>query len=116
MAERRVDFDDASAYDRYMGRWSRAIGGKFFAWLDAPQKRAWLDVGCGTGAFTDLILTQAAPERVIGIDPSPAQIEHVTRTLTAPQAAFRVGSAVELPFGDGEFDVVVSALVIHFFP
>ena len=116
MAERRVEFDDAAAYDRYMGRWSRAIGGTFLTWLDAPEKRAWLDVGCGTGAFTDLILARAAPERVIGIDPSPAQIEHVTRTLAAPRAAFRVGSAVELPFGDGEFDVVVSALVIHFFP
>jgi SAM-dependent methyltransferase len=116
MTQTPVAFDDADAYERYMGRWSRAIGAKFLAWLDAPQKRSWLDVGCGTGAFTELILAHAAPESVTGIDPSPAQIEHARRTLMASPAEFRVGSAMELPFATGEFDVVVSALVIHFFP
>ena len=37
MAETKIAFDDADAYDRYMGRWSRAIGEKFLAWLDAPK-------------------------------------------------------------------------------
>src|SRR5262245_359616 len=116
MAEAPVPFDDAVAYDRYMGRWSRAIGEKFLAWLDPPEKRGWLEVGCGTGAFTDLILTRAAAESIIGVDPSPSQVEHVKRTVTTPQADFRIGTAIDLPFGTGEFDVVVSALVIHFVP
>jgi ubiquinone/menaquinone biosynthesis C-methylase UbiE len=116
MAETRVAFDDAHAYDRYMGRWSRAIGEKFLVWLDAPENRDWLDVGCGTGAFTELVLTQAAPRTIVGIDPSPPQVEHATRTVTAPQADFRTASAIDLPFGTGAFDVVVSALVIHFLP
>src|SRR6185295_2758609 len=76
MAETRVAFDDGDAYDRYMGRWSRAIAENFLAWLDPPSHRRWLDVGCGTGAFTDVILGQAAPEKIIAIDPSPQQIEH----------------------------------------
>lgn len=116
MTETRVAFDDARAYDCYMGRWSRAIGEKFLAWLDPPANRRWLDVGCGTGAFTELVLARAAPEKVTGIDPSPAQVEHAKRSVTTPQADFRAGSAMDLPFGTGEFDVVVSALVIHFFP
>jgi len=116
MTETPVAFDDARAYDRYMGRWSRAIGEKFLAWLDPPANRRWLDVGCGTGAFTELVLARAAPETITGIDPSPAQVEHAKRSVTAPQADFRAGSAMDLPFGTGEFDVVVSALVIHFFP
>src|SRR5690242_4711289 len=99
-----------------MGRWSRAIGENFLAWLDAPTNLRWLDVGCGTGAFTALVLANAAPESVVGIDPSPAQIEHARRTVRAPQVEFREGSATDLPFGPGEFDVVVSALAIHFFP
>ena len=45
MAEARVAFDDADAYERYMGRWSRAIGEKFLAWIDAPKNAYWLDVG-----------------------------------------------------------------------
>src|SRR5262245_1248850 len=116
MAETPVAFDDAAAYDRYMGRWSKAIGEKFLAWLDPPHNRHWLDVGCGTGAFTELILAQAGPKKIIGIDPSPSQVEHATRTVTALHVEFRIGTAIDLPFGAGEFDVVVSALVIHFVP
>jgi ubiquinone/menaquinone biosynthesis C-methylase UbiE len=116
MTETRVAFDDGHAYDRYMGRWSRAIGEQFLAWLDPPATRRWLDVGCGTGAFTELVLARAAPEKIIGIDPSSAQVEHAKRTVTAPQVDFREGTATELPFVTGAFDVVVSALVIHFLP
>jgi len=116
MAETRVAFDDPDAYEQYMGRWSRAIGEKFLAWVGAPKSLSWLDVGCGSGAFTDLIVRRAAPGRIVGIDPSPQQIEHAAKTVTAPQAEFRVGTAIDLPFPDEEFDVVVSALVIHFVP
>jgi SAM-dependent methyltransferase len=116
MAETRVAFDDGDAYERYMGRWSRAIGEKFLVWLDPPANRHWLDVGCGTGAFTEIVLARAAPAKITGIDPSPAQVEHATRTVTAPNVDFHTGSATDLPFRSGEFDVVVSALAIHFFP
>ena len=88
MTETRVAFDDGHAYERYMGRWSRAIGEKFLAWLDPPANRHWLDVGCGTGAFTEIVLARAAPEKITGIDPSPAQVEHAKRTVTAPQRRF----------------------------
>src|SRR5690349_2328096 len=110
MTETRVAFDDADAYDRYMGRWSRAIAAKFLGWLNAPHGRSWLDVGCGTGAFTDLILREAAPRRIVGIDPSPQQVDHAKRTVTASQADFHIGTAIDLPFDATEFDVVVSAL------
>jgi SAM-dependent methyltransferase len=116
MTETQVAFDDGRAYDRYMGRWSRAIGEQFLAWLDAPHNRDWLEVGCGTGVFTGVILAQAAPRQIVGIDPSPPQIEHARRTVTASQADFRIGTAIDLPFRTDEFDVVVSALVIHFIP
>lgn len=116
MAETRVAFDDADAYERYMGRWSRAIGERFIAWLDPPKHASWLDVGCGTGAFTELIVERADPEKVVGIDPSPQHVEHARAFVRAPQADFRPGSALDLPFRAGEFDVVVSALVIHFVP
>ena len=117
MAETRVAFDDADAYDRYMGRWSRAIGRNFLAWLETPKNLRWLEVGCGSGAFSEVIVEQAAPASLTGIDPSPQQIEHAkNRMMAAREADFRVADAMDLPFQPDEFDVVVSALVIHFVP
>jgi ubiquinone/menaquinone biosynthesis C-methylase UbiE len=114
MAETQVAFNDADAYERYMGRWSRAVGENFLAWLAPPKNVHWLDLGCGTGAFTDLILKHAAPASVTGVDPAPAQVEHAKKSF--PAAQFRVGNSMELPFKDNEFDVLASALVLHFIP
>jgi SAM-dependent methyltransferase len=114
MAEVKVTFDAADDYERFMGRWSRAIGEKFLAWLAPPADRGWLDVGCGTGAFSELILRRCAPRSVAGIDPSPAQVDYARKLL--PAATFQVGDSMALPFGENEFDVVASALVIHFIP
>jgi ubiquinone/menaquinone biosynthesis C-methylase UbiE len=114
MAEIKVTFDAADDYERFMGRWSRAIGEGFLGWLQPASGQRWLDVGCGTGAFTQLVLKHCAPKSVAGVDPAPAQIEHARKQT--PQAEFQVADAIALPFGDNEFDIVASALVINFIP
>jgi ubiquinone/menaquinone biosynthesis C-methylase UbiE len=114
MPEIRPAFDDADAYERYMGRWSRAIGEKFLSWLSPPKDARWLDIGCGTAAFSELIAQHCAPQSLSGIDPSPQQIAFAQARL--PQADMRVADSMALPFGDDEFDVVASALVLHFIP
>jgi len=107
-------FDDGAAYERFMGRWSHAAGAIFLDWI-APRKDAhWLDVGCGTGVFTELVLDRCSPATVIAIDPSAAQIELARGKPVAQRADFRVADAQALPFPDGTFDVVASALVINF--
>ena len=114
MAEVKITFDAADDYERFMGRWSRAIGEKFLTWLAPPTGARWLDVGCGTGAFSELIQRRCAPSRVDAIDPSQAQVEYGQKHL--PNVKFRVADSMDLPFADQEFDVVASALVIHFIP
>jgi SAM-dependent methyltransferase len=114
MAETQVAFNDAEAYERYMGQWSRAVGEHFLAWLAPPKNMRWLDLGCGTGAFTDLILKTCAPAAVTGVDPAAAQVAHAAKQF--PAAQFRTGNSMDLPFTDHEFDVVASALVLHFIP
>ena len=48
-------FSDGEAYERLMGRWSQPVGEAFLDWLDVPKGMRWLDVGCGNGAFTEVL-------------------------------------------------------------
>ncbi len=114
MAETQVSFNATDQYERFMGRWSRAVGEKFIDWLAPPRNARWLDAGCGTGAFSELIARRCAPASLIGIDPSQPQIDFAHKSF--PDLDFRVGDAIAIGFADNEFDVVVSALVIHFIP
>lgn len=114
MADNTTVFNAADDYERFMGRWSRAIGEKFLDWIAAPSNAQWLDVGCGTGAFSELIAKRCAPASITGIDPSAAQVDYARKLL--PAHIFEVADSMALPFGDAAFDVVASALVIHFIP
>jgi len=61
MTETASFFADGQAYERLMGRWSRAAGELFLDWLSLPKGLKWLDVGCGTGAFTELVIPRTSP-------------------------------------------------------
>jgi ubiquinone/menaquinone biosynthesis C-methylase UbiE len=113
LQESKISFDDSQAYERFMGRWSRAAGAVFLDWLGPPAGASWLDVGCGTGIFTELILKTCAPDVVWGVDAAPAQVAHAS-ARAGGQARFLVAAAEALPFVDASFDVVSSALVINF--
>jgi SAM-dependent methyltransferase len=116
MAHATIAFDDARAYEHFMGRWSRAIGTAFLEWLAPAQGARWLDVGCGTGAFTELLLDTCAPAAVAAIDPAVSQIDYARHRLPAGSVDVRVADAQEIPFADDAFDIVASALAINFVP
>jgi ubiquinone/menaquinone biosynthesis C-methylase UbiE len=116
MAEQQFRFDDGAGYERMMGVWSRLAGETFLDWLMPRSGLRWIDIGCGTGAFTELLVERCAPAEVQGIDPSEAQLVFA-RTRPASRAAqFRQGNAMALPFPDDRFDAAVMALVIFFVP
>jgi ubiquinone/menaquinone biosynthesis C-methylase UbiE len=109
-------FTDGAAYERLMGRFTRAAGEVFLDWLSVPKGLSWVDVGCGTGAFTQLLLERCAPRHVAAVDPSEEQIAYARTTEAAKSVDFQVGDAQSLPFADGEFDAGAMALVITFVP
>jgi SAM-dependent methyltransferase len=112
----QIRFDDGTAYERYMGEWSRLAGETFLDWLAPQTGLRWLDVGCGNGAFTEMIVERCAPASVVGIDPSEAQLAYARTRLAARLAQFRQGDAMALPFPADTFDAAVMPLVIFFVP
>ncbi len=107
---------DGQAYEQYIGRWSRPVAVEFLRWLPERQAKTWCDVGCGTGALTHAILASRKPTRVVGVDPSVGYLADAGRNASDPRAEFRVGTASAIPAAGGEFDCVVSALLLNFVP
>jgi SAM-dependent methyltransferase len=112
----QIRFDDGAAYERYMGVWSRLAGKIFLEWLNPQSDLRWLDVGCGNGAFTEMIVSGCAPASVQGIDPSREQLDYARGRHWSGDVQFRQADAMALPFQDHTFDVAVMALVIFFVP
>lgn len=103
------------AYERYVGRWSRAVAPLFLSWLGVPGARRWLDVGCGTGALSEAILERCSPRSVDGVEPSVGFIETAKRRL-GDRVRLQRGEAAAIPLPDASIDATVSALVLNFVP
>jgi len=117
MADDTIRFDDGASYEILMGRWSRLAGEQFLQDLAAPPGARWLDVGCGNGAFTELIVQRCSPSAVLAFDPSPGQLAYARSRLAADApVTWAEGDAMRLPVADGSCDVAVMALVLFFVP
>ncbi|MBI5447023.1 MAG: class I SAM-dependent methyltransferase [Deltaproteobacteria bacterium] len=94
---------------RYDGRWRPMADALARHYGLKPGDRI-LDVGCGKG-FLLYELTQAVPGvEVAGIDVSEYAIANAKEEV---KPFLQVGNAVQLPFGTGSFDFVVSLNVLH---
>jgi SAM-dependent methyltransferase len=82
--------------------------------LRVPPARRWLDIGCGTGALSQVILAEAEPAEVVGIDASSGFVAHAAAHTPDSRARFIVGDALALPFPADSFDVTVSGLALNF--
>lgn len=111
-----IHFTDGAGYERYMGVWSRLVGARFLDWLAVAPGLRWLDVGCGNGAFTELLFERCAPSAVDGIDPSEAQLAFARTRERTRSATYTQGDAIALPYPESTFDVAVMPLVIFFVP
>src|SRR3954447_22220417 len=107
MNEPILRFDDGAAYEQMMGIWSRFAGEIFLDWLAPPPGLRWIDVGCGSGAFTEPLSERAAPAELQGLDPPEGQPSLPPARPAARVAEFRRGDAMALPFPDDRFDAAI---------
>jgi ubiquinone/menaquinone biosynthesis C-methylase UbiE len=116
MTQQPISFTDGEAYERGMAPWSQLVGEVFLDWLAPRPGLRWIDIGCGNGAFTELVVQRCAPSETQGIDPSEAQIGFARTRPGAREATFHLGDAMALPFDASQFDIAVMALVLFFVP
>ena len=87
--------------------------------ITLPESAAVLDVGCGLGD-TSLMLLQCFPDAYItGIDADKALIEAAItekKQRHPYQLHFVQGDALRLPFNDASFDFVFCRFVLHHIP
>jgi SAM-dependent methyltransferase len=96
----------------YDGRW-RKVADEMAEHYGLKAGDKVLDVGCGK-AFLLYDLTQAVPGiEVTGIDISQYAINHAKEEI---QPFLKQGNARELPWEDGEFDLVISINTLHNLP
>ena len=108
---KRVDYDrGAATYDRRYREGGPAGLGAFVRERCAHAgNRPVLDVGCGTGRWTEEVV--AAGRRAVGLDPSTAMLARARARV--PAAAVIRGRAESLPFASGQFGAVLCVHVIH---
>jgi SAM-dependent methyltransferase len=111
---RRVD---RSAYDRYLGRWSRLFVPAVLAAAEIAAAHRILDVATGPGEAAAMALAQIGPAGlVVGADISVAMLDAAHTRLADRRFRPVVTDGQALPFADGTFDAVLCQLGLMFFP
>ena len=105
-------FGDAGSYARFMGRFSEPLAPLFADLVEVPDAGRVLDVGCGPGALTAVLVDRFGADRVDAIDPSPRFVAAARERL--PGVDVREGSAEQLPYADDTYAAAYAQLVVHF--
>ena len=92
----------------------------FARWAALSPEASVLDMGCGTGVSTALILDTLRPQRLAAFDFDPSMVElarrRLARRLHEHDLDLTVADAIRTPYGDGLFDAVFESGVVHHIP
>jgi SAM-dependent methyltransferase len=102
----------AETYDRFVGRYSDALGRALAEKAGLAPGMTALDVGAGTGKLTGVLAEILGAENVAAVDPSEPFVEALRDRF--PDIDVRQGAGEQLPFEDCSFDVVLAQLVVNF--
>jgi ubiquinone/menaquinone biosynthesis C-methylase UbiE len=99
-------------YDSFMGRYSVALAQRFADAAGVSAGDRALDVGCGPGALTGVLVSRLGPNAVYACDPSPPFRDACA--ARHPGVVVKLGRAESIPFADQIVDHALAQLVLHF--
>jgi SAM-dependent methyltransferase len=102
----------ADAYNRLVGRYGPPLASELIAFAGVEPGMRALDVGCGPGALTTVLVERLGTDAVCGAEPSEPFAEACRVRL--PGVGVVVAGAEELPFADATFDASLCQLVVNF--
>jgi ubiquinone/menaquinone biosynthesis C-methylase UbiE len=106
----------AQTFDKFAEMTDEQVAARFGAPLGEAGRGDLLDVACGPGVVTAAIAPTAAS--VVAFDATEQMLEKAKARCARAgltNVAFKHGDAENLPFGDGQFDGIVTRLAIHHF-
>ena len=114
-----MDYDTtemAAVYDQgrghgpaVLGQWMQTVAAYVEGSLDLI-----LDLGCGTGRFTEALAAQFGAQ-VIGLDPSAKMLHQAKAKRNEKRVTYLRGGGEAIPLPDGSVDLVFISMVFHHF-
>jgi len=101
-----------AAYDSFMGRYSSSLAERFADAAGVAHGVTAVDVGCGPGALTGVLVERLGVDAVCACDPTPGFVDECAARY--PGIDVTPGRAESIPFETGRFDHAMAQLVLHF--
>jgi SAM-dependent methyltransferase len=102
----------AELYDRFVGRYSDALGRALADEAGVSAGMRALDVGAGSGKLAGVLAERLEERNVSAVDPSAPFVAALRSRF--PTADVQEGAAEALPFEDDSFDAALAQLVFNF--
>jgi len=104
-------------YDRYLGPllfqpYAKEVARRA-AGLDPPRI---LEIAAGTGIVTEALHRSALEAEITATDLNPAMLDIGAQRILSDKVSFEPADALDLPFGEDSFDLVVCQFGVMFFP
>jgi SAM-dependent methyltransferase len=105
---------DGTAYEIFLGRWTKELAPRLLDFAVFLPDGALLDVGTGTGSLARAMATRWPSRHVVGIDVAEPYIAYARTQVRGSWPTFEIGDAAALRHDDGSFAGAAAQLVLNF--